>query len=195
MRNALHDNDPAGGRPADMRRDIVVRPYGAQTHGGLLQFGPHRARCALGRHGVTATKTEGDKKTPLGRFALRRVWYRPDRLMRPDTALPIREIRRKSGWCDDSAAARYNQPITRPNRHSHEKLWRHDRLYDVFIELGVNDAPAVAGAGSAIFLHLTKNNFQATLGCVAVSDASMDFVLRHAASDTFIHILDRPERG
>lgn len=171
------------------QHDIIVRPTGARAHHGILRFGSHRARCALGAAGVTDTKKEGDKKTPLGRFALRRIWYRADRVMAPDSPLPTCRISPKSGWCDDSGAALYNCPITRPYRPSHEKLWRHDHLYDVFFELGVNDAPIVPGHGSAIFLHLAKNNYQATLGCVAVSVASMDFLLRHAQKDTYIRIL------
>ena len=33
--------------------DIIVTPQGAHKHGGQLHFGPHRARCALGRGGLT----------------------------------------------------------------------------------------------------------------------------------------------
>ena len=61
-------------------------------------------------------------------------------------------------------------------------------IYDVFIELGINDAPPQKGRGSAIFLHLEKNNYQPTLGCIAISRASMDFLLRHVRPDTHICI-------
>lgn len=168
--------------------DIIVTPQGAQKHSGQLHFGPHRARCALGRGGITDNKHEGDAKTPLGRFPLRRIWYRPDRVMRPQTGLPIVEISQKSGWCDDVTADCYNRPILRPMSTRHERLWRHDRLYDVFFELGYNDAPPEKGRGSAIFLHLEKDNFNPTLGCVAVSRASMRFLLRYAGPQTHILI-------
>ncbi len=171
--------------------DIIVTPRGAQKHGGALRFGVHRARCALGAGGMTAAKKEGDKKTPLGRFALRHIWYRPDRLLLPPTELPKIKISRKCGWSDDMTAPDYNRPITRPYHHSHEKLWRHDRLYDVFIELGYNDTPPEKGRGSAIFLHLEKNTFQPTLGCVAVSLDTMDFLLRHIKRDTHIRITEK----
>lgn len=170
------------------KNDIYVTPLGASAHHGLLRYQTHRARCALGAGGVTAQKKEGDKKTPLGRFALRRIWWRPDRYALPETRFPISPISWKSGWSDDISAADYNRPVNLPYAPSHEKLWRYDRLYDVFIELGYNDTPPHKGAGSAIFLHLEKGNFQPTLGCIAVSRASMDFLLHHARRDTHIRI-------
>ena len=170
------------------KNDIFVTPLGATAHLGLLRYQTHRARCALGAGGVTAQKKEGDTKTPLGRFALRRIWWRPDRYALPKTRLPTSLISTKSGWSDDISAADYNRTVNLPYAPSHERLWRYDRLYDVFIELGYNDAPPQRGAGSAIFLHLEKNNFQPTLGCIAVSRASMGFLLQHARRDTHIRI-------
>lgn len=171
-----------------LMHDIIITPRGPHKHSGHLTFGPHHTRCALGRAGVTRAKKEGDAKTPLGCFPLRRIWYRPDRVIRPESRLPIAEISRKSGWCDDGEAACYNRPIMRPTTVRHETLWRHDRPYNVFIELGYNDAPPEKGRGSAIFLHLEKNNFNPTLGCIAVSHATMSFILRHAAPGCFVHI-------
>lgn len=171
-------------------KDIYVTPGGARAHHAVLRFGPHRSRCALGYGGVTKNKKEGDGKTPSGRYALRRIWYRPDRVMRPKSTLPIAKISQKSGWCDDVSSALYNRPIERPAGARHERLWRHDRLYDVFFELGINDAPPEKGAGSAIFLHLEKNNFGPTLGCIAVNHASMGFLLRHATPATYIDIAE-----
>lgn len=172
------------------KNDIIVHQSGARPHDGVLRFRTHRTRCALGAGGLAADKKEGDKKTPIGRFALRRIWWRPDRYSLPESGLPIRIISQKSGWSDDMGAPDYNRPVRLPYAPRHEKLWRHDRLYDVFIELGVNDAPPEKGRGSAIFLHLEKNNFQPTLGCVAVSRASMDFLLRHVQPDTHIRICE-----
>ena len=145
-----------------------------------LHFGPHRATCALGAGGVSLQKAEGDQKTPIGQFELRRLWLRPDRVRLPLTRFPIHYISPKSGWCDDSKSLFYNRPIELPFAASHEKLWRQDGLYDVFFELGYNDVRPKPEKGSAIFLHLQKNNFQPTLGCVAVSWRSLDFILAHA---------------
>ena len=52
---------------------------------------------------------------------------------------------------------------------SHERLWRDDALYDLLVTLRFNDYPPVAGAGSAIFIHVATPNFSPTEGCVALA--------------------------
>ena len=52
-----------------------------------LTIGRRNFPCALGRGGVSTTKREGDGATPAGRFPLRYVLFRADRLSRPPTAL------------------------------------------------------------------------------------------------------------
>ncbi|RME62906.1 MAG: hypothetical protein D6782_11320, partial [Alphaproteobacteria bacterium] len=67
--------------------------------------------CAIGRGGLVdaAAKREGDGATPLGRFALRRVLARADRLGGlPASGLDVQAINAHDGWCDDPADAAYN---------------------------------------------------------------------------------------
>ena len=64
----------------------------------LLAHGVKRA--ALGRSGIRALKREGDGATPLGRFPIRQVLYRADRVPRPRTRLPVRAIRDGDAWCE-----------------------------------------------------------------------------------------------
>jgi L,D-peptidoglycan transpeptidase YkuD (ErfK/YbiS/YcfS/YnhG family) len=52
---------------------------------------------------------------------------------------------------------------------SHEVMWRDDHLYDIVVILGQNDAPPVPGLGSAIFMHLAKEDYAPTEGCVALA--------------------------
>jgi L,D-peptidoglycan transpeptidase YkuD (ErfK/YbiS/YcfS/YnhG family) len=59
----------------------------------------------------------------------------------------------------------------------HEIMWRADHVYDLCIEIGYNDDPAIPGRGSAIFLHLTADDDRPTEGCVAVSRAAMHRLL------------------
>ncbi|RMF01033.1 MAG: L,D-transpeptidase catalytic domain protein, partial [Alphaproteobacteria bacterium] len=63
-----------------------------QPERGLLSFGEQRLACALGRSGIRALKREGDGATPAGCWLLRRVLYRPDRVARPRTRLPVGAI-------------------------------------------------------------------------------------------------------
>lgn len=43
-----------------------------------------------------------------------------------------------------------------------------DDIYDVIVVLGHNDEPPVAGAGSAIFLHIARPDYAPTAGCAAL---------------------------
>jgi L,D-peptidoglycan transpeptidase YkuD (ErfK/YbiS/YcfS/YnhG family) len=88
---------------------------------------------------------------------------------KPITSLPLRVIQQNDGWCDDPAHAEYNHHVKLPFAASHETLWREEHVYDLIIPIGFNDAPVVAGLGSAIFFHLAKPDYSPTLGCVAVA--------------------------
>lgn len=145
----------------------------AVTGEGSLQWNDRRVSCALGRGGVVLDKREGDGGTPVGRFALRRVFYRPDRLAPPRTALPLRAIDPVDGWCDDPGHPSYNRLITKPFPAGHEDLWRADHLYDLIVVLGHNDDPPVPGLGSAIFLHVAGPGYAPTEGCVALAEADL----------------------
>lgn len=152
--------------------DILVIPSSdSATRGSLSWRGTQDARrvpCALGRGGVVTDKREGDGATPIGSFALRRVFYRADRMALPATALDVTSIAPSDGWCDDPASADYNRLVRLPHVASHETLWRDDALYDLVVVLGHNDDPPRPGAGSAIFLHVARPDYAPTEGCVAI---------------------------
>ena len=61
----------------------------AEASEGRLSVAGRVLRCALGGAGISTETREGDGATPVGAFALRRLLYRPDRLIRPRTGLPI----------------------------------------------------------------------------------------------------------
>lgn len=143
--------------------EIAVDPAGRVVWPG------GEARCALGRGGIRADKREGDGGTPVGRFPLRRVLWRSDRLDRPDTGLPADPIAPDDGWCDAPADPAYNRPVKRPHPSSHEALWREDGVYDVIVVMGHNDDPVVPGHGSAVFLHVARPDWTPTEGCVALA--------------------------
>jgi len=153
------------------------------TEAAALLTGPGglAARCAFGRGGVKAVKREGDGATPAGVWPLRRALFRPDREPPPATRLPLAPITHDDGWCDDPADPAYNRPVKQPYGARAERMWREDRLYDLVIVLGHNDAPVVPGAGSAVFLHLARPDYGPTEGCVAVSRS--DFLVLLGAAE------------
>lgn len=101
------------------------------------------------------------------------VLYRADRLQRPRTALPVKPITPRDGWCDAPADRNYNRPVPLPYPASHERLWRGDHLYDLVIVLGYNDKPRSLGRGSAIFMHLARRSYAPTEGCIALARGDM----------------------
>jgi len=135
---------------------------------GWLSFEGFRFRCALGKGGVTADKREGDGATPLGRFPLRQLLYRPDKLSAPACKLIRAAIAPHDGWCDDPGHPDYNKAVRLPHPARCEKMWRDDDCYDLVVPLGYNDDPPVPGLGSAIFLHVARPDYSPTEGCVAL---------------------------
>jgi len=144
--------------------------------------------CVLGKGGVRAEKREGDGATPVGRFLLRRVFYRPDRLEAPASKLGVVALLPTDGWCDDPADAAYNRPVSLPYPAGHEELWRDDAVYDVIVQLGHNDDPVVKGAGSAVFMHVARPDGAPTEGCVALALEDLLTVLEDCGPETAIVI-------
>lgn len=163
------------GRPERQARrgggDLVVWPT------GLARHGPRRLICAVGRGGFADDKREGDGAAPRGRFAIEAVFYRPDRMARPRTSLPVAPIRPGYGWSDDPNDPQYNQLIGLPAVRSHERLWRRDRLYDLIAVLDINRRPAIPGRGSAIFLHVWRAPRRPTAGCIAFAAPDLRAIL------------------
>lgn len=152
---------------------VSLRPLFGCRGRGLLKAGSLSMKCALGRGGLTRCKREGDGATPIGSFALRQLYFRPDRVPRPETGLPVRPIDPGLAWSDDPADPLYNRAIRLPRGTSHELMWRHDCLYDYVVVVGYNDRPALRPLGSAIFLHLARSGYPATEGCIAVAPGDM----------------------
>lgn len=142
-----------------------------EVRDGRVHFAGRSWPCAIGRNGTipAVKKREGDGCTPTGRYPLRTLYYRTDKLSPPSTALPLSPIHTNDGWCDDPAHPAYNTKVTLPFPASHERLWREDDLYDLVAVIGYNDSPPAPSRGSAIFLHVAKADYQGTAGCVALS--------------------------
>jgi L,D-peptidoglycan transpeptidase YkuD (ErfK/YbiS/YcfS/YnhG family) len=155
---------------------------------GFMRAGTRMLPVALGRGGIRANKREGDGGTPTGRFFPVRIWWRSDRLPRPQTLLPLRRIGRSNAWCEDPADRRYNKPFERSANEPGDRLWRDDGLYDLFIEISHNTRPRVAGRGSAVFVHVARPGFAPTAGCVALRLPDLRMLVRHISSKTRILI-------
>ncbi len=184
--NKTHANVTAPSRRITALR--VVLPRRSASRGRLVGPGID-VPCAIGRSGVTALKREGDGASPAGSLAVVGGWYRPDRFaVRPASGVPLRPMSPSDGWSDDPSDPAYNRPVRLPRRHGHERMWRDDRVYDLVLVLDWNLRPRSRGRGSAIFLHLAREDFAGTAGCVALRRGDLVRLLPRLAPGARIRI-------
>ena len=140
-----------------------------------LQIDEFKFRCCIGKKGSTWNKKEGDKKTPKGTFELDNLYFRKDRKAKPLTSLKCIEIKKNMGWCNDVRfSKKYNKLIKIEKKIKHEKMRRKDYKYDLLIPIKYNFKKPMAGRGSCIFIHLTRN-YKPTAGCIALKEK--DFLI------------------
>ena len=186
-RQALSKDYSHGARNRPASR-IRIRSSAGNSRRGWLTARGLTVPVALGRGGVQANKREGDGGTPRGTFLPRKLWWRADRHQRPRTFLAARTITAHDAWCEDPDDRHYNRPIRVARDHKGDRLQRKDHLYDFIVEIDHNTRPRIAGRGSAVFLHLARDNFGPTAGCVAMTRSAMLRLLRRLGPRTRIVI-------
>ena len=134
----------------------------------LLKFNNVKFRCALGKSGIGDKEIEGDNVTPRGIYRIVKIYYRKYRIKKITSKFKLVEITKIMGWCNDIKSKKYNQLIKLPTKYSHEKLYRKDNVYDLILVLNYNMKPTIKNKGSAIFIHVTRENYQSTQGCIAL---------------------------
>ena len=164
----------------------------------FLKVGNKAFRCQIGGGGLksAAKKVEGDKTSPIGKWYLESLYYRPDRVLRPKfkkkNVLKINRITKHCGWCDDIKSPYYNKYININNFISHkinyERLWREDNAYDIIIEISHNTKPIIKNKGSAIFIHCSFENFKPTYGCIALKKRDLIFLIENLKSGSYIQV-------
>jgi L,D-peptidoglycan transpeptidase YkuD (ErfK/YbiS/YcfS/YnhG family) len=92
-------------------------------------------------------------------------------------------------WCDDPKSKFYNKQIKIPSIFNYEKLYRKDRIYDIIITLDYNANPIIKNKGSAIFLHVAKENYKPTAGCIALKKEDLIHLLSVIKQDNKIKII------
>lgn len=113
-------------------------------------------------------RCEGDNITPKGVYRIVKAYFRRDRIKKFLSQLKLIEITKNMAWCDDPESKEYNKLISLPNKHTHEKFYRKDNIYDLLLVLDYNMNPIVKNKGSAIFIHVAKRNYQQTQGCIVL---------------------------
>ena len=144
--------------------------------------------CAIGKKGINSKKKEGDFCTPKGIFSIKNLYYRPDRLTKPETKITVKKIKKNMGWCNDPKNKKYNSLIRINKKIRHEKMYRKDHKYDLVIVINYNLKKPIPYKGSAIFIHLTKN-YKPTAGCIALKKKDLLILLKIINKNTKIKIL------
>ena len=144
-------------------------------------------KCSIGKNGLKKNKIEGDKCTPIGTFSLGPVYFRNDRVVKPDTKLKTFKINKQMGWCDDPNNINYNKKIKLNKKIKAEKLYRKDRIYDIIIVINYNTQKIIKNKGSAIFIHVT-NNYKPTKGCLALSLNDIEILMKVIKKNSKIKI-------
>ena len=164
----------------------------------FLKAGNKIFSCQIGSGGLknSAEKVEGDKTTPRGKWYLKSVYYRPDRILRPrfkkKNIFNIKQITKYCGWCDDIKSHYYNKYIKINNLKiqttNYEKLFREDEAYDIVIVISHNTKPTIKNKGSAIFIHCSFYDNKNTAGCIALHKKHLFYLINKIKENTFLKI-------
>ena len=155
----------------------------------FISYNNYKAKCAVGKRGISIKKKEGDFITPKGTFKIREIFYRKDRVHNLITRIKKTVIRKNMGWCDDPKSKKYNKLIYFPFKHSAEKLYRRENIYDIILVLNFNMNPVKKNKGSAIFIHVAKKNFQPTQGCIALDKSELIKMVKSIKINTIVKII------
>ena len=152
-----------------------------------LTYNKLKVKCAIGKKGIGNKKKEGDLITPIGVFNIKYILYRKDRV-KISTKLKKKVIKKNMGWCDDPKSSHYNKLVKLPFIYRHEKLYRKENIYDIILVLNYNTNPVKKNKGSAIFIHVAKNNFKKTEGCVAIKKQNLIKLIKKINPSTKVKI-------
>ena len=154
----------------------------------ILTFNDYKVKCAVGKRGIRAKKREGDLITPKGKFKIKSILYRKDRIFNIKSKIKKLPIQKNMGWCDDPKSKKYNKLIRFPFKYNAEKLYRKDNTYDIILVLSYNFNPIKKGKGSAIFIHVAKRDYKSTAGCIAISKKDLNKIIKKINKKTIVSI-------
>ncbi len=156
-----------------------------------LNFNNYKAKCSIGKRGIGLKKKEGDLITPKGKYKIKYILYRKDRIRKIQSKIKKIIIKKDMGWCDDPNSKQYNKLVKLPSDYKHEKLYKSENIYDIILVLNYNMKPIVKNKGSAIFIHVAKNNYRKTEGCVAIKKKHLLKITKDLKKNTTVVIGNR----
>tara|TARA_B100001027_G_C16256875_1_gene327410 strand:- start:911 stop:1411 length:501 start_codon:yes stop_codon:yes gene_type:complete len=156
-----------------------------------LIYNNYKVKCAVGKRGIDYKKREGDLITPKGEYKIKYILYRKDRIKKIQSKIKKIVIKKNMGWCDDPKSKQYNKLVKLPFKYKFEKLHRKENIYDIILVLNYNMNPVIRNRGSAIFIHIAKNNYEKTKGCVAIKKVYLLKILKELKTNSGVKIESR----
>lgn len=135
----------------------------------------------IGKAGIAAQgeKKEGDMKTPTGLYSLGPVFGSQPLALKMD----YKYITADDKFVDDINSKSYNTWVNgETDAKSYESMLVD--TYKMGLVINYNMNPIIAGAGSAIFMHLWRSPDTSTHGCVAMDEQHLS---------TLLHWLDKKQ--
>ena len=129
--------------------------------------------------------------TPKGKYKIKYILYRKDRIKKIDTKIKKIAIKKNMGWCNDSKSKNYNRLIKLPSVYNFEKLFKNNNTYDILIVLDYNMNPTIKNKGSAIFIHIAKKNYKKTEGCIALRKNDLLKIIKKLKKNTVVKIVSQ----
>ena len=114
--------------------------------------------------------------------------FRKDRIKKIQSKIKKIVIKKNMGWCDDPKSKQYNKLVKLPFKYKFEKLYRKENIYDIILVLNYNMNPVIKNRGSAIFIHIAKNNYEKTKGCVAIKKVHLLKILKELKINSNVKI-------
>ena len=154
-------------------------------------------KCQIGENGKVPKhiKTEGDKSTPIGKWELKTIFIRKEKLkltLKKSSLSKLVYIKKNYIWCDDKKSNFYNKLVkikkNKKKKFTFEKMYRDDNVYDIIIEINYNRNPVIKNKGSAIFIHCSFTDLRPTEGCIAVEKNTLKFLINNLKRKNHIYI-------
>lgn len=149
----------------------------------------------IGKNGLGKTR-EGDGKTPIGTFRFTDAF---GILENSETKMNYTQVNENHYWVDDGESKYYNQFIStdevEKDWKSAEHICEYGESYHYVLATSYN-SDCIPGLGSAVFLHCTSDEAEATAGCIAIPERYMKVIIRNVEPeclliiDTVDNILD-----
>ena len=156
-----------------------------------LTYKNYKLKCALGKRGIGYKKKEGDLITPVGKYKIKYILYRKDRIKKIYSKIKAIVIKKNMAWCNDPESKDYNKLIKLPSDFSFENLYKKENIYDIVLVLDYNMNPIIKNKGSAIFVHVAKKNYKKTEGCMALRKIHLLKIIKLLESNTKVKIVNQ----